>query len=213
MAGGVRRLGLVRGWCLSSGRKSREGRAVVLESWMEGLERGRLREGFRVVVGSGTVSSIASRFGFLVGGSWFDLLDDVSTGLEMGGFSLFDGGVCVSVLFDVTGLLSLLFGFEAWFCEACCDTEVKFGVVDDLGRTLEASMAWTALFGDRSGILYFGATGGTSTSRVSILSLFRCGFIVSGFGTGILDSRSGLGTLEAEATLIGLTGDGGEVGE
>lgn len=67
--------------------------------------------------------------------------------------------------------------------------------------------------GERSGMLRIGAIGGASRSCVLTSFLPRCGFIVSGLGTEILDSPSDLSTVETETTLIGLTGDGGEVGE
>lgn len=89
----------------------------------------------------------------------------------------------------------------------------RFGAVDDLGRVLEASVPWAALLGERSGMRYFSAIGGASTSCVSTSGLGRMGFIVSGLGNGSFDSRSSFEALEGNTTLMGLTGDGGEVGE
>lgn len=120
VVGGVARLGLVRGWCFSSGRKSREGRVVDLGSWREGFERERLRDGFRVVGRLEGFSGIGSRFGFVDGGSESAFLDGASEGIAVGGASLwsFNGEVRISALLGAMGLFSLLPDFDTGFCEA-----------------------------------------------------------------------------------------------
>lgn len=117
VVGGVARLGFVRGWCFSSGRKSREGRVADFGIWRVGFERGRLRDGFRVVRWLEGLSGIDSRFGFVEGGSESAFLGGASEGIAGGGASLllFDGKVGASVLLGATGLFSIL--SDAGFCK------------------------------------------------------------------------------------------------
>ncbi len=59
---GEPRFGLMRGWCFSCGRKSREGRGGP--DWSCGLERGRLMEVLRTIPSPLGVSMTSSGMGF-----------------------------------------------------------------------------------------------------------------------------------------------------
>ena len=85
--------------------------------------------------------------------SGVDFLDEIPRSSLTGDFSGFNGEICVSLLLGASEVVSVLLALATGFVIASLWTEVKFDVVDALGRTPPAGLAWAGLLGERAGIV------------------------------------------------------------